>query len=275
MGRVSLLCYRPLLSARLAYAWVCRYVRYDASTMSTNSCQSANAVLSARKSTCNGFVNLYQALCEGLGVPGCERVLGYCSGGAWDSPEARRRATTTSTTTNSGRSFGLRVFGDDPGHAWACVAVGSGAQRSLFLCDPTWGSLAEHAADGSTRGKARLEFGSGVWGQKSSGEVARQMHTMGYYFGPPPEELILTHFPVRPQHQLLPRQVTVVQFCSFPWLQSGGSWLRVLVTRDRADLIKNLLDKHILRRIVMHMHGICIMLMHTRTRYVVSYTKEE
>ncbi|MFN7119710.1 MAG: transglutaminase domain-containing protein, partial [Saprospiraceae bacterium] len=103
--------------ARAIYGWIAHSISYSDSTgrngwlgTSENKLQQqAENVLKNRSAVCEGFANLYKALCEAAGLP-AEMVTGV----------VKQEDGTVS----------------DVGHAWNAVQL----EGEWYLTDPTWGS---------------------------------------------------------------------------------------------------------------------------------------
>lgn len=143
--------------ARAAYKWITTHVAYDWEAFAKKAItdQSAENTLKTRVAVCEGYANLFKALCDELGIP-CEVVSGYAKGIDYQ--------------------IGMPI--DEPNHSWNAVKIFG----KWHLADPTWG-----ANDKNNR-------------------------TNDYYFLPPPERLIFTHFPERANWQLLPHRINMYEF---------------------------------------------------------------
>jgi hypothetical protein len=106
------------LKARNIFDWVTANVKYDASAFHVimdgkdPSNQGAEDVLRRKKAVCEGYANLFAALCMRAGVK-CYVVLGYARGGAYK---------------RFGKSW--------ENHAWNAVKI----DGRWSLVDPTWGA---------------------------------------------------------------------------------------------------------------------------------------
>ena len=142
---------------RAIYKWVTTYINYDWETFKEKNItdQSAIKVLKTRMAVCEGYANLFKALCEEAKIA-CEVVNGYTKGADYQ--------------------IGMSI--DEPNHSWNAVSIAG----KWHLIDPTWG-----ASDKNNR-------------------------MNDYYFLPPPEKLIYTHFPERSIWQLLTRKISMQEF---------------------------------------------------------------
>ena len=100
--------------ARLAFSWIGQHIRYDATAFNTGRYGdlSASGVLKSRKAVCDGFANLFAALCTASGLE-AYNIGGYAKGFGY-KPGKRFR---------------------EPDHAWNVVR----ADGRWLLVDPTWG----------------------------------------------------------------------------------------------------------------------------------------
>ena len=90
---------------------------YDDSSYWSNSVpqQTLSHILQTRKAVCEGYANLFLALCDGIGLP-CEKIHGYARGVG-----ASEQGTEDPTNSN---------------HAWNMVRI----QGAWYLVDCTWDS---------------------------------------------------------------------------------------------------------------------------------------
>jgi hypothetical protein len=100
--------------AYLIYSWIGHHIQYDARAFNTGRYGdlSASGVLKSRKGVCDGFANLYAALCMASGLE-AYNIGGYAKG--------------------YGYRPGKRFY--EPDHAWNVVE----ADGRWMLVDPTWG----------------------------------------------------------------------------------------------------------------------------------------
>jgi transglutaminase-like putative cysteine protease len=100
--------------ARLAYAWVAKHINYDDRGYNTGdySDLSAEGVLKSRRAVCEGFSNLYKALCDSMGLNAI-KISGYAKGYGY----------------TNGSKF------SETDHAWNAVKINGKWQ----LVDVTWG----------------------------------------------------------------------------------------------------------------------------------------
>lgn len=100
---------------RVIFTWVTTHVRYDADAFNSGNYPdySAENVLESKKAICEGYSNLFKALCEAAGLE-AEKVTGYAKGYGY----------------NIGDKF------TDTDHAWNAVKI----DNRWRLFDATWGS---------------------------------------------------------------------------------------------------------------------------------------
>ncbi|GAB4480839.1 MAG: hypothetical protein OHK0057_34770 [Thermoflexibacter sp.] len=104
-----------LEKVRAIYKWITHHIRYDWDTFQQKSItdQSAEKILQSRLAVCEGYANLFKALCEALNIP-CEVVSGYAKG----------------TDYQVGEPI------DEPNHSWNVVKIAG----KWHLTDLTWGT---------------------------------------------------------------------------------------------------------------------------------------
>jgi hypothetical protein len=100
--------------ARLAYAWMAKYISYDDHGYNSNDMTnfSSEDVLKRRKGVCEDFSNLYKSLCEKMGLEAI-KIIGYAKG--------------------YGYTIGDNLKETD--HAWNAVKI----DGEWKLVDVTWG----------------------------------------------------------------------------------------------------------------------------------------
>ncbi|OFY87012.1 MAG: hypothetical protein A3F72_03305 [Bacteroidetes bacterium RIFCSPLOWO2_12_FULL_35_15] len=100
---------------RVIFTWVATHVRYDADAFNSGNYPdySAENVLSNKKAICEGYGNLFKALCEAAGFE-TEKIIGYAKGYGY----------------NIGDKF------TETDHAWNAVKI----DNKWRLFDATWGS---------------------------------------------------------------------------------------------------------------------------------------
>lgn len=100
---------------RAIYKWVTTHIAYDWETFKNKEVtdQSAEKILKNRMAVCEGYANLFKALCEAAKIP-CEVVNGYTKGADYQ--------------------IGTPI--DEPNHSWNVVKIGG----KWHLIDATWGT---------------------------------------------------------------------------------------------------------------------------------------
>jgi tetratricopeptide (TPR) repeat protein len=100
---------------RSIYKWITTHITYDWENFKnkTFTDQSAEKVLETRMAVCEGYANLFKALCESAHIP-CEVVNGYTKGADYQ--------------------IGTPI--DEPNHSWNVVKISGKWQ----LIDATWGT---------------------------------------------------------------------------------------------------------------------------------------
>lgn len=110
-------CKTDMEKARAAFAWEANNVRYDDNGFNSGKIpdQSATKVIKRRHAVCEGYANLYKALCKELGV---EAVVVSGHAKAY------------------GYRPGQKFEGKEPNHAWNAVKI----DGQWLLLDATWGA---------------------------------------------------------------------------------------------------------------------------------------
>jgi hypothetical protein len=110
-------CKSDMERARAAFAWEANNVRYDDKGFNTGNIpdQSPARVIKRRHAVCEGYSQLYRALCTAMGLEAVE-ISGYAKA--------------------YGYRPGQKFEGRDPNHAWNAVKVGG----QWLLVDVTWGA---------------------------------------------------------------------------------------------------------------------------------------
>ncbi|MCU0390843.1 MAG: tetratricopeptide repeat protein [Thermoflexibacter sp.] len=100
---------------RAVYTWITYHISYDWETFQKKSItdQSATKILQTRFAVCEGYANLFKAICDEMRLP-CEVVSGYVKGIDY--------------------RIGMPI--DEPNHSWNAVKIGG----KWFLIDTTWGA---------------------------------------------------------------------------------------------------------------------------------------
>jgi len=100
--------------ARLIFSWIAFHIKYDAKSFNSGNYgdMSARGVLKSRLGVCEGFANLFKALCEAGGLE-CAFISGYSKGYGYRPKQKFNK----------------------PGHAWNAVK----ADGHWYLMDATWG----------------------------------------------------------------------------------------------------------------------------------------
>ncbi len=104
-----------LEKVRAIYKWITYHISYDWETFQKKfiTDQSAEKILQNRLAVCEGYANLFKALCEANNIP-CEVVSGYAKG----------------TDYQIGEPI------DEPNHSWNAVKIAG----KWHLTDLTWGA---------------------------------------------------------------------------------------------------------------------------------------
>jgi tetratricopeptide (TPR) repeat protein len=107
-------CKTETEKARAFYAWITYHIDYDWETFQQKAIndQSAEKILRARKAVCEGYANLFRALCIAAKIP-CEVVNGYAKSADYQ--------------------IGMPI--DEPNHSWNVLNLGG----VWHLTDLTWG----------------------------------------------------------------------------------------------------------------------------------------
>lgn len=115
---------------RAIFTWMAQNISYDVKGLEDYSKVKTDAedVLSSGKSVCEGYANLFDALCKASG-------LGSASIGGW--------------TKNNPEKIG-KPFAKYTTHAWNAIRI----NKKWYLCDVTWGSGSIQAETG----KFKKEF---------------------------------------------------------------------------------------------------------------------
>lgn len=110
-------CKSDMEKARAAFAWEANNIRYDDKGFNSGEIpdQSPARVIKRRHAVCEGYAELYKALCTAMGV---EAVV------------------VTGHAKAYGYRQGERFEGKDPNHAWNAVKVNG----QWLLVDVTWGA---------------------------------------------------------------------------------------------------------------------------------------
>ena len=121
------------LQAKLAHDVTALLLFYDEANYWNNSVprQDLASILKTRRAVCEGYANLFLALCDGIGLP-CEKIHGYARGVG-----ASQRGYEDPTDSN---------------HAWNMVQI----QGSWYLVDCTWDS-------GHMSGRTSVQDYSTTW----------------------------------------------------------------------------------------------------------------
>ncbi len=100
---------------RAIYVWITNHINYDWETFQHKKIndQSAEKTLKTRMAVCEGYANLFRALCNAVKIP-CEVVNGYAKSADYQ--------------------IGTAI--DEPNHSWNVVKLAEKWQ----LADPTWGA---------------------------------------------------------------------------------------------------------------------------------------
>jgi transglutaminase/protease-like cytokinesis protein 3 len=101
---------------RAIFSWIAFNIAYDVKGLKNYSSVAVEPkkVLAAGKSVCEGYANLFKALCEASGLP-CAAITGWTK----NMPDKIGKPFTKYTT-----------------HAWNSIRIG----QKWYLCDVTWGS---------------------------------------------------------------------------------------------------------------------------------------
>lgn len=126
-------CKTDIEKARAAYTWEANNIRYDDNAYNTGRqpVLQPNAILRSRRSVCEGYSNLYKAICEAMGLEAL-RIDGYAKA--------------------YGYHAGEKFDGDPPNHSWNAVKI----DGNWILVDVTWG--AGHAEGGRGKLVSRKDF---------------------------------------------------------------------------------------------------------------------
>jgi transglutaminase/protease-like cytokinesis protein 3 len=118
--------------ARLAYAWIAKHVSYDDNGYNTEDYGdlSAEGVLKSRKAVCDGFSNLYKALCDSMGLNAI-KITGYAKGYSYKIGSKFR----------------------DTNHAWNAVKING----EWKLVDVTWGEGYGKSVNGKLKSIKKYE----------------------------------------------------------------------------------------------------------------------
>ena len=110
-------CKTDLEKARAAFAWEANNIRYDDNGFNSGKVpdQSPDRVIKRHHAVCEGYANLYKALCKALGV---EAVV------------------VTGHAKAYGYRPGQKFEGKEPNHAWNAVKI----DGQWLLLDATWGA---------------------------------------------------------------------------------------------------------------------------------------
>ena len=104
-----------LEKVRVIFTWVATHVSYDDDAFNSGNYPdySADNVLVNKKAVCEGYSNIFKALCEAAGFE-AEKIVGYAKGYSY--------------------SIGDKI--EESNHAWNAVKI----NNKWLLFDPTWGS---------------------------------------------------------------------------------------------------------------------------------------
>lgn len=176
---------------RALYYWIVHNIEYDLDALDDLMWEKksvskklflAESVLKNRKAVCGGFSLLFKSMAESVGLE-AEVVLGWAK---------NVNAFYGDGNTNA-------VFGKKPNHAWNVVKV-----------DGKWELLE------NTYGR--------VWGNGKDMKKEYDLYNpivIEYFFLPPPEKLIETHYPRDTKWLLLDKKISKSEFDSSPQFFPG------------------------------------------------------
>ncbi|KAJ3327376.1 hypothetical protein HDU93_002017, partial [Gonapodya sp. JEL0774] len=201
----------PLLAlARGVFVWIAYNVIYDVAFARDDqrtqnwSSQRPGSVLKTKRAVCEGYSELFVALCRHGGAPessvfqmfGASKGRSFCDddGGAINSVE-------------------VDANGNPSGHAWVGIVLQSG--HCHLIVDPTWAAGAVSSANGVDTFIKAYE---------------------PWFFAVPPRASIYTHLPSHSDWQYIDNPLTNAEFASLPYLRPGFFKARaVLMNGDFAD----------------------------------------
>ncbi|CAG2242229.1 unnamed protein product [Mytilus edulis] len=127
---------------RALYVWICENIRYDTNAYFSKNVASldtsGNGVLTSKSSVCAGYANLFESLCQTLGIT-CKNISGYAKGYSYKPGDVITFYQKTNHAWNAVRLNGVWRFIET---TWGAGHVGKNQQfikefnNFFFLTSP-------------------------------------------------------------------------------------------------------------------------------------------